>query len=331
MQRFSRGALLVCLLVASTTAGCRGRPADPPYAAEQAPAAPALLELTRPHLQALQVPRAKIRQGRSLSGTLMLAAQASPPRFAGSITAAGNELVSIAVNEERYALRWLRDEGLRSGFYAGPPSACAIERVLGVALSTEDLVALLLGGGPMIANARIVDQRWEGERLRRNQSGHPGHEVLTLENDRETQELRFAWADGSWWFAGTSLWRRTGAKRTWLWTIEHTQLRRVDTHMLPGTTSIRRPGRRGDLTVEISYLEQRPNPSGLGGREGTGAGTGEDGGDTWDDEWDDEESEDDAEDAAPPAPETPSPTPIPAVFQLDSAGLSKRGDLCRPG
>jgi hypothetical protein len=338
VRRFSRQALLACVLATAGTASCRGRPAEPPYAADQAPEAQALLQLTRPHLSALQVPKAKIRQGRSLAGTLMLAAQATPPRFAGSITAAGNELVSIAVNEKTYALRWLRDEGLRSGFYSGPPSACAIERVLGVALSTEDLVALLLGGGPMIADAKIVDQRWEGDRLRRRETGHPGHEVVTLQSAREVQELRFWWAEGRWWFGGTSLWRRDGDARTWLWSIEHEGLHRVGDHLLPARTLIRRPGRRGEQVVDIAYEQQRPDPPALLGSSG-GADAGGDGGDTWEDDWDDDEWEDEGEappekEATPPAPASPAPPaerPIPAVFQLDASGLSKRGDLCRPG
>jgi hypothetical protein len=336
-------ALLGCVLLTTGSTGCRGRPADPPYAANAGPAAAALLQLTRPHLVALQVPRAKIRQARSLSGSLMLAAQASPPRFAGSITGAGNELVSIAVNEQSYALRWLRDEGLRSGFYSGPPSACAIERVLGVALSTDDLVALLLGGGPMIANARVVDQRWQGERLRGKQAGHPGHEIVTLESEHQAQELRFTHVDGRWWFAGTTVWRRDASKRTWLWSVEHVGLRRVRDHMLPAGTQIRRPGRRGEVVVDISYAEQRPNPPGLGldpldPDEGDGDDDGDGGDDGWGDEWEDEEwDESDAQHEAPaePAEASPSPPtagdPIPAVFRLDAAGLSKRGDLCRPG
>lgn len=339
MQRFAARAFGLSLLILAGSSACRGRPATAPYAEGQAPDHARLVQLTRPPLQAIQVPKAKIRSGRSPAGTLMLAAQASPPRFAGSISAAGNEMVSIAVNENTYSLRWLYKNGLAQGFYSGPPSPCAIQRVLGVALSSEDLTRLLLAGSPLIENPEVFDQRWEGERVRKRQGGHPGHEVVSLRNDRLEQELRFAWVDGDWRFAGTSMWRLDGTGRTWMWTIRHEGLRAKGAAYLPAKTHISSPGAKGDVELTITYEEQRPDPAALLGAP-TGDGDGDGDSDTWDDNWDDDEEgwedgeEGDGEDGgetAPPDPEPePKAAPIPEVFQLDASGLKKRGDLCRP-
>jgi hypothetical protein len=70
-------------------AGCRGT--EPPYPPGKAPEIADLMAAAAPSLRAIQVPRAKVRQGGGPAANLMLVAQA-PARFSGTIQIAGNEL-----------------------------------------------------------------------------------------------------------------------------------------------------------------------------------------------------------------------------------------------
>src|SRR5690606_9683849 len=105
---------------------CRG--VEPPYPPGKPPNVDDLIAATVPALASVQVPRAKVRQGGGPAAGLMLVAQA-PARFSGTIQISGNELVTLAVNEDEYGLRWVggRDgaDALQPGYYTGPPSRCA--------------------------------------------------------------------------------------------------------------------------------------------------------------------------------------------------------------
>jgi len=85
------------LWITLALAGCRGM--EPPYPPGQPPEVADLMAATAPSLHAIQVPRAKVRQGSGPAANLMLVAQ-EPARFSGTIQIAGNELVTLAVNEE---------------------------------------------------------------------------------------------------------------------------------------------------------------------------------------------------------------------------------------
>lgn len=332
--------LALVLVVGAGLVGCRGM--EPPYPPGQPPAVDDLMAATAPVLSSVQVPRAKVRQGAGPAANLMIAAQA-PDRFAGTIQISGNELVSLAVNEDEYGLRWLagRDQGdsLAPGYYSGPPSRCAVETLLGVDLEPEKLVELVLGGAPLIAEPHeILDRRWDRK---------AGRERLVIENDRHRQELAFAWESGHWQFAGASLWAKSGTGgETWLWTIEHEELHRVGDQVLPAKTQIRRPkpNGRGDLVITVSFQKQIANPQ-LGGELPADPPPGVDGeenpvnaGDSWDD-WDDEDDEGwenaDGTESEPDGAPAPAPKPvekparvIPQQFQGNPTGLTPRGDLC---
>jgi hypothetical protein len=328
-------------LLALTLGSCRGQPTQAPYEDAAAPATEQLLTQATPPLGAIQVPKAKIREGNGPAGTLMYAATGDPPRFSGSISAAGNELVSLAVNEREYGLRWLSKQGIAQGFYTGPPSGCAVQRLLGVALTRQELAQLLLGGAPIVAGAQVVDQRWQGKRLRKGArkrmqaKGRPvGHEVVRMDSKDRSQELRFAWFDGRWVFAGTSVYALSGEERRWLWSLDHEQLRDAGDLVFPDETVIRRPAANGDgeVALSITYLEQRPDPESLSGKVDEG---GDDG---WEDDgWEDDDGWDDdgeSERSEPPSRQAPTEAadlgpPIPNVFVLDGSGLTPRGDLCR--
>ena len=314
---------LAWLVLAVGTPACHPRSVDAPYAVDAAPSPAELMAAASPRISALQVSSAKVRIGRSPAATLMFLAQ-KPGRFSGQVQIAGRELVSLAFNEQGYALRNVAADGLPAGYYAGPPADCAIRQLIGVPFSASELIALVLGGSPIIAGPLgIVEQRWD----RRN-----GHEVLRLRSPSAEQELRFAWVGGAWWVAGSTLWTRDVAgKLTRVWTLRHEELRAVGTTVLPASTLVSRPSGRREEKVIIRYRSQIPEPD-LG--EASGAPESDDEG--WEDEdtaaaAEAEAGADEGGDAAPdapPRPVAPTPAKIPAQFMLDSAGLSSRGDLC---
>lgn len=285
---FSR-LLAASLLIASASAlpGCRGKNTRPPYSLNTGPGSQKLLAAAQPSLDGIRVSSAKIRLNRSIAGNLMLLAQ-RPERFNGQIQISGKELVSLAFHEQGYSLRYVSGEGLPRGFYSGPPSACAIEELLGVSMAPRELIALVLGGAPLLAGPlEIIDQHWDRK---------TAHEVLRMRSGDLEEELRFAWENGSWWPAGTTLWRRAADGTTvWMWTALHESPHTVDGHTLPGKTVITRPDSRRKQRVTITYRKQEPNPEFLqtpdpGGN--TNANSGDSGGWESGDEW---ESDDDAE------------------------------------
>ena len=253
----------------------------------------------------------------------------------GTIEVAGNPLVTLALHERAYGLRTVREApGLAAGWYHGPPSRCAVASLLGVDLEPDQVVALLLGGGPQIDGPfEVVEQGWS-----------KGRERLVLRNARYEEELAFAWVDGGWWFAGAKLWSIEGGGRTWLWTISHEDLEGHGGVVLPEKTHIDRPGgKKGSVEMTISYQKQVATAA--EGKVVTGDGDGDEGGDDtggfdddggWEDEgWDDEGWDDEGEGASTPKPApTPTPAPepeadpIPPEYQLSANGLPDRGDLC---
>lgn len=318
--------------------GCRGM--DPPYPPGQGPSDEELLDHTEPELDALQVPRAKVRQGAGPAANLMLVAQA-PARFTGTIQVAGNELVTLAVNELEYGLRWVGGregaEALTPGYYSGPPSRCAVETLLGVDLEPQAFVELVLGGAPLIDGPHhLVDQRWDRK---------AGRERLTIRNDAYQQELAFGWHDGHWQFVGATLWWLDGDEPRWLWTVSHEAVHEVGGHVVPKKTAIERPLANGKRqTINVTFLKQVPNPA-LGGSvsadpppeldpdEGESEGNE---GDTWEeDDWDDDGDWENADGTHAPDGESAGsdvsdsgPPAIPPQFLGNPTGLTARGDLC---
>ncbi len=344
MQSLLRAFALTSLAAA---AACGHKP---PYGVGGQPEASALLQQTTPQLDAVAVPDATITLNRVVRADLQMLAQ-TDARFRASVTRSGNEFVTLAFSEEGYALRYKLDE-LPTGFYSGPADPCAVEAMLGVPLSYEGLVALVLGGAPVVAGATVAKQKWDRK---------GGYESLLLEGGGFVQELRFAWVDGAWVFSGGQMWEGTAdARGRWMWTLEHDRHTTVGTAVLPGRTRIRAPGKKRDSVIVIAYKDRIANPpwstaqpTNDGGDDG-GDDTSDDGG--WengsdDGGWENEEDggwENADKPEAPPA-EAPPPSgvlasvlqstspstadaaasPVPAVFKIEPAGLTDRGDLCR--
>jgi hypothetical protein len=268
-------------------AGCRHM-VPAPYARGQEPSSAELLEHTGAQLPALQVSKAKVVANRTQRGNLAFLAQA-PGRFRGTVDVAGNELVTLAFHEDGYALRYKLD-GFPQGFYSGPPSACAVEALLGVRFDTEGLVDLVLGGAPVIEGPHeVLEQKWDRK---------GGYERLVIANAKLVQELRFGWVGNDWRVMGGQLWERTttGERGRRLWTVEHMELEPLGTAWLPAKTKVSAPGKRRDDTVVISYKERDPDPAFAKAQGGGDDGdTGDDdGGDPWEDDdgsdggWEDE-------------------------------------------
>lgn len=330
-----------------TMVGCVHVPR--PYPLGQGPEPAELLEATQPEVDAIIVSDARMVANRFARGDLAFLAQA-PRRFRGTVSKAGNELMTLAFHEEGYGLRYKMD-AFPTGFYSGPPSSCVIQRLLGVPLAYEGLVATVLGGGPLIPGPhQILDQRWVRDE---------GHERLRIANATHIEELRFAWLAGRWVFAGATMWMREadGSGGRWLWSVDQEDLERVaEGVILPEETRIRAPGRRRDALIVIHYdsrefdpafartaepqpTEPGPTGSGDGGEPPEGnddAGWDDGGGWENDEDWENEPAESpeaEPEASEPPPPEEPptpepDPNPIPDVFQLDGTGLPDRGDLC---
>jgi len=340
LSRLLAGSLL--LASASALPGCRGKRTRPPYALNAGPEAKDLLDAARPTLDGLRVSSAKIRLNRSIAGNLMLLAQA-PERFNGQIQISGKELVSLAFHEEGYSLRYVSGDGLPAGFYSGPPSACAIEELLGVSMAPRELIALVLGGAPLLAAPEIIDQRWD--RL-------TAHEVLVLRSGALEEELRFSWENGRWWPAGAKLSQNLPNGATiWLWTALHEAPHTVAGHTLPGKTVITRPDGRKTQKVTITYRSQEPNPAFLapdpdpddealtGGAESAGDDGGWDEGGEWEDEgeWEDDESAganvegtDQPADAAATAPTKTADPSAPDGQTAPTPGPNADADATKP-
>ncbi len=346
----NRCAALVVALCCSTLPACRPTRIAAPYGVGQGPSVDALLAASAPKLQAVQVSEAKVVANRVLRGNLAFVAQA-PARFRGTVGISGNELVTLAFSEAGYGLRYKLD-AFPVGFYAGPPSSCAVEALIGIAIDEDDLVALVLGGAPVIAAPyRSAGKGWNSKL---------GVEVLELSNERYVEELHFVPSGRSWQFVAARLWERKpdGGRGRRLWSLAHEELERVGDTMLPARTRISAPGKRKENLVVINYRKRDTNPAFAAQAGGTaGNGGADDGGDVSPDEggWGEDDSggwegaapddegwegggagpgvtkadaaDQPAEPPAPPASEPP--TKVPTVFVIDGAGLSARGDLCR--
>jgi hypothetical protein len=348
----TRALLLASLLLGA--AACRPKPTAAPYEVGRGPEAAALIAGARPQLDAIAVPEAKVVANRVLRGNLSFLAQA-PGRFRGSVQVSGNELVTLAFTEDGYALRYKLD-AFPTGFYHGPPSACAVEALLGVALDTEDLVALVLGGAPIIAEPyEIAEQKWDDEAAR---------EAVTIRNGAHVQRLDFAWTGAQWQFTGSKLWRRAadGSKGAWIWSFAHEELQEHGGARLPARTRVEAPGKRKDNLIVIQYRDRDLDPGFAKTTTSDDGAPTDDGAPEGGDDWGGEDEggwETDADDgwetkepapapappaAAPPAPAAgviaapaaaPSPaspparSAAPAVFTIKDTGLRDRGDLCR--
>ena len=322
-NRWRRAGVAACLLATvATIGGCHPRAVRAPY--QDAPAPQELMAATERAFHAIQVARARVRQ-KGGSATLMFAAQ-HPDRFRGTLQIAGNELFSLALRPDGYDLRMTSGKAGDTGFYEGPPSACAISAMIGVALSPASLVTMLLGGMPLadpsLLEADETSQRWS--------RAHPGHEVLTLQTAQVRQDFRFRWIDDAWRVAGTRVRVRDGeAWRTEL-DVEHLEFAEVDGAWVAMRTVLQTTDANGESReVKLHLKTVRVDPPSLMPASGESDAERPSEPDTWDDDWDDDHDTPDLADTTPGANPSTDAAQIPTIFFLRADGLQRRGDLCR--
>ena len=227
-----------------------------PYKLGQGPTPQALVQNTAPQLSAITVGDANITLNRIIRGELAMLAQ-SPGRLRASVGRVGNEIMTLAFTEEGYSLRYLYDQ-IPSGFYSGPPDPCAVEAVLGVPFRYEGLVALVLGGAPVLQEPyETLTQGWDRK---------GGYEKLVIANDRFVQELQFTLETGAWRFSGAILWERVaGEQGRRLWSLEHDRFSKVGPAVLPGRTRVRAPvpgkPNKKDQLITIVYKDRDTAPA----------------------------------------------------------------------
>lgn len=339
LGRLVTAVSLALALLPGTSACTRPCASQPPYAATDAPTTETLLAASQPRREVIQFSKARVRESGQAGARLLLAVQA-PDRLAGSVVVAGKELLSLTINEHAYGLRYLVDRGFQQGHYSGPPSACALETLLGVALAPRDAVRLLLGGAPELSGEyRVIERGWVG--------GASGYERLLLQTPHETRELRFGLVDARWHFIGATIYDGHGSHRRLHYAVDHHDFRSHDGLWWPKSTEIRQGEGKTATTVTLSYGEPDIAP-----HFATDASSEKGKGDHVDhvdhattqlpprdeDDWDDggwETSEGEPV-SSTPEPSTPDPSPtmransgIPEPFVLNSTGLIERGDLCR--
>ncbi len=244
------GAYLAALACAVAAPGCRPPRSAPTYPGGSAPSADTLLAAARPPLQAVAVARARIRLG-AHRGTLAYLAQL-PGRVRGSVTIAGNELLSLSVHEAGYQLVNKLD-GLPQGYYEGPaPGDCAVAALVGLALSPAMLARLLLGGAPLPDGARPVEQAWDPE---------IGAERLVVRATGLEQALWFRAGRDGWRLVRVTTWARgAGGRGARLWTARLSDWRDVGGRMLPGKLELARHDRRRAPAAHITLLDVDPAP-----------------------------------------------------------------------
>ena len=337
--------LVVTLLLSVTASACAHAGTRAPYSFGQGPTPAQLLARAAPQIPAIAVPQARIVVNRTVRGNLAFVAQ-SPSRFRGSIEVSGNELVTLAMTEHGYALRYKLD-AFEPGFYAGPPNPCAAQALLGVPLRAEDLVAMVLGGGPTLsAPYQVIEHGW----VRKG-----GYERVVIANSTTVEALDFRLIGGTWYLIGGTFWQRQPNQQPGqpLWSFGHEDMAAAGGTMLPGRTKIVSPGHRRDTSLVVTYKTRVFDPpfaqAGTEPRDSSddraalpphrddqpGHRTDDD--DVWADDgnWEnDPVGETGGAAQTDPEATTPSQSatykPMSPVFRLDGAGLPDRGDLCRP-
>ncbi len=298
-----------------------------PYTA--APSAEELLRAAQPPVSALVVANGGIVANRVARADFSFLAQA-PVRLRGTVTKAGQELVSFAMHEDGYTIRNKLEGDLAPGFYAGQDSACALSVLLGVPLAPSAWVAATLGGAPILdVPFSVRGQRWNPKTAR---------EELTLVRGDTSETIGFASrgqapAPLAWEVREVSLAQRNN----WRWSVSFANVRIIDGVRLPTKVEMRAPGKRRNqlLVLTLDGINIDPpwaheGPSGSPSTSETSPHTD----DSWQDdgEWEGDDAAEYPEAAAIKPPVTPIQQQrtdrARALFVLASDGLTMRGDLC---
>lgn len=330
-RRTVAGALGASLWVSGCRASLRTRP---PYPQGSAPSPAQLHAALTPQVQALQIRKAKVRDELTPSARFAALIQA-PGRIHGSLFLKGQEIMSLIANEEGYGLRYNFDRGIRPGYYHGPKDRCAVQTFLGAPIEIDDLISILLGGGPSSFKAdAVLSQSWDPE---------VGGERVVFFDRRRRRSLvaHFLWRNESWVLYAATGYRYQGDRAIWEWSVRHLDFGRVsDAPNLPSRIKIGRIEGGMKRYLELSIQDATTQvliPSEPSEDQ-----------DQWedDDDWEEADGSDSTPDSTTPESKPESETgsatasdsekaqskpkaSIPAVFIPNPAGLVDRGPLCR--
>lgn len=312
------GLLSACRLTGKTRA---------PYSKGDAPSPAQLHAALAPRVSKLKIEQAKVRDELTPSARFAATIQA-PGRIHGSLFLKGQKIMTLVANEEGYGLRYNFNRGLAPGYYHGPKDRCAVQTFLGAPIEIDDLIAILLGGGPSSFRAdAVLSQSWDPE--------VGAERVVFFDRQRQRSLVaHFAWRQNTWVLYSANGYRYQDKSPIWEWSVRHLDFGQVEgASMLPSRIKIGRLDNGTRRYLELS-IEQATTQVELEPKTGNEAKPA----------WEDDEDEGDWEGAdgssAPDDPQppkasaeavAPAPSEIPAVFIPNPEGLANRGPLCRAG
>lgn len=322
------GGALACMALPS---GCRlGASTRPPYGKATPPSPAQLHDALQPRVSELQVFKAKVRDEMTPSAQFAALIQA-PGRIHAALFLKGQEIMSLVANERGYGLRYNFNRGLAPGYYHGPKDRCAVQTFLGAPIEIDDLISILLGGGPSSFRAdAVLEQGWDSE---------VGAERVVFYDRRRARSLvaHFLWRDNQWVLYSATGYHYQGGAATWEWGVRHLQFGKIPgAPLLPSKIKIGRIERGMRRFLELSILKASTE---LSIDAGTADPEGEQG--DWEDEgWEqadgshpaqapNNESSDASEEPANSREAARKSDAIPAVFLPNPAGLVDKGPLCR--
>lgn len=297
-----------------------------PYSKGEAPSPAQLHAALTPRVSTLKIEDAKVRDELTPSAQFAAVVQA-PGRLHASLFLKGQKIMSLTANEEGYGLRYKFNRGLAPGYYHGPKDRCAVQTFLGAPIEIDDLIAILLGGGPSSFRAdAVLSQSWDPE---------VGAERVVFFDRQHQRSLvtHFIWRHNTWVLYSANGYRYKDKSPIWEWSVRHLDFGKVQgAPMLPSRIKIGRldggTRRYLELNIEKATTQVAFEPSQAPAQEPT---------------WEDDEGEEDPgdwegadgssaspQDQAPEAPsQTSLPSEVPSIFIPSGEGLIDRGRLCQ--
>lgn len=252
--RFAEVRFLPCLRVVLSVASCwllsgcprpmvLVRPYPPPTAAELV----AHVQKGRSGLFALRA-RAKAdvssREGSVKVDISIVAARPQRLRLAGENALTG-PLLTLATDGEKFQLLDVRANRFESGLV----SPCNMSRILGVGLHPSQVIEVLLGGVPFLANPTKMEVAWDGR--------DGGREVLTLRNDLGHVEVIALQAEGRTWDVREAE-GRDGIGQT-VWKLRHESF---ESEPLSGSSDDAKPASGPTVRLpKVTHIEDPPHKS----------------------------------------------------------------------
>lgn len=317
------------LALVALPSGCRlGGSTRSPYAKSNPPSPAQLHKALQPRVPQLQILKAKVRDEMTPSAQFAGLIQA-PNRIHAALFLKGQEIMSLVANERGYGLRYNFNRGLAPGYYHGPKDRCAVQTFLGAPIEVEDLISILLGGGPSSFRAdAVLEQGWDRD---------VGAERVVFYDRRRARSLvaHFLWRDNQWVLYSATGYHYQSGVATWEWGVRHQQFGKIPgAPLLPSKIKIGRieGGMRQflELTILKASTELRID---------TGQESPDEQGDWEDDGWEQAGGDSQPLEAPEENPDVPEKSEgaqdlakkkdaIPSVFIPNPAGLVDKGPLC---